>query len=411
VQFRVLEPPEVSAVEQPLRLGGPKQRTVLAVLAVNANELVPRDLLIASFGGDAPPAQAAARVRAHIARLRKLLAAQTDGRSIIETQRNGYVLRIDQETLDLVLGELRLSTLEHRVEARPPPRQHTRALLRRPRSRREVVALAVVAVVAAAAALLAGSRPLAAAASLQGNSIVAIDSRTNSVLGEVLVGGRPGGVAAGAGFIWVGNRDDKTLLRVGMRDRHVVETIGLGVEPIGVAVGAGSVWVLGRDGVVLQIDPLTNDVVASIEVSSEGVICCSDDIAFSQGAAWVAYRGLLARIDARTRRVKLTGFRTVRSIGSSGRALWAVLGDEFERIRRLEPLGDAVRLHDLDAIDGLGGLSADRLKLWTGSDNGTLLRIAPDTGRVTASLSLNRPIADVAMSPGGGVVWVAVLER
>jgi DNA-binding winged helix-turn-helix (wHTH) protein len=411
VQFRVLEPPEVSVVEQPLRLGGPKQRTVLAVLVMNANELVPRERLIAALSGDASPAQAGARVRAHIARLRKLLAAQTDGGSIIETQRNGYVLRIDQETLDRALGELRLSVPEHRVDARPPSRQRTPALLRRPRSRTEVVVLALVAMLAAAGALLAGNRPPAASSSLQGNSIVAIDSRTNLVLGEVLVGGRPGGVAAGGGFVWVGNRDDKTLLRVGSRDRRVVETIALHVEPIDVAVGAGSVWVLSRGGLVLQIDPLTNDVLASIEVSGEGASCCSHDIAFTRGSVWVSYGGSLARVDADTGRVELTGFRSVRSIGSSGRALWGVLGDKFERIRRLEPLGDAVRLHDVEAIGGLGALSAYRRKLWMGSDNGRLLRVAPETGRVNASLSLNRPIADVAMSPGGGVVWVAMLER
>lgn len=126
---------------------------------------------------------------------------------------------------------------------------------------------------------------------------------------------------------------------------------------------------------------------------------------------WVTYGGSLARIDADTGRVGLTGFRSVRSIGSSGRALWGVLGGEFERIRRLEPLGDAVRLRDVDAIDGLGGLIVDRRGLWTGSDDGTLWHIEPRTGRVTESLALHRPIADVAVSPSGHVVWAALLER
>lgn len=57
-----------------------------------------------------------------------------------------------------------------------------------------------------------------------------------------------------------------------------------------------------------------------------------------------------------------------------GRTLLRV-GVEFERIRGLGPLGDAVRLDDVEAIDGLGGLIADRRGLWSGSDDGTLWHI------------------------------------
>jgi DNA-binding SARP family transcriptional activator/streptogramin lyase len=101
VEFRVLGPLEVSAAGRPLSLGGRKQRTVLALLLLHANELVPRERLIDALWEEAPPAEAEASLRVYVARLRKLLAAATNGRPILETNANGYILRVEPETLDL----------------------------------------------------------------------------------------------------------------------------------------------------------------------------------------------------------------------------------------------------------------------------------------------------------------------
>lgn len=46
VDFRILGPLEVRANGDRLRLGGRKQRALLAVLLLNANEVVSRDRLI-----------------------------------------------------------------------------------------------------------------------------------------------------------------------------------------------------------------------------------------------------------------------------------------------------------------------------------------------------------------------------
>ena len=383
-------------------LGGPKQRTVLALLLQNANDLVVRERLVAAVWGEDAPPESRARVRAHVARLRQRLARETDGRATIETQRTGYLLRTDAETQRELADRIAFSL-------RPPAPARAPAVP--PRAARRVVALATVAALALTATVAAGSRQVSSSPSLDGNSVVAIDARTNAVLGEVPVGGRPGGLAVGNGTIWVGNRADKTLVGVAATQRRVVETIPLDVDPIGVAVGGGNVWVLGGDGTVVMVDPTTSRVVETITVAASGRICCPHDVAFARDAVWVTQGGAVTRIDAGTRRVERTGFRNVRSIASSGRTLWGVLGTRFERVRQLKPLGDAVRVvKDVAAIDRLAGVVAGQGSLWTASAQGTLRQISARTGRVTKTLALNHPIADAAVSPGG-VVWVALGER
>ena len=386
----------------PSTLGGPKQRTVLALLLQNANELVARERLAAAVWGEDGPPESAARLRAHIARLRKLLAAEAGDRAIIETRRDGYVLRADEEAL---------RALADRIQFRLRPSGRSGRPAARPRAARRVLALATLAVVALAAAVSAGSGGPSPALSLDGNSVVAIDLRTGSLLGQVPLGGRPGGLAVGNGTVWVGNRSDKALVRVAATQRRVLETIPLDVDPIGVAVGGGIVWVLGGDGTVLMVDPTTSRVVATITVAASGRVCCPHDVAFAHDAVWVAQGGAVTRIDAGTRRLERTGFRNVRSIASSGRTLWGVLGTRFERVRQLKPLGDAVRVvKDPGAIDRLASVVAGQGSVWTASAQGTLRQISPRTGRVVKSLPLDRPIADAAVSTGG-VVWVALLER
>lgn len=63
VEFRVLGPLEAAVAGQTVPLGGPKQRAILALLVLNANEVVPRDRLIDDVWGEEPPGSGPARVR------------------------------------------------------------------------------------------------------------------------------------------------------------------------------------------------------------------------------------------------------------------------------------------------------------------------------------------------------------
>ena len=102
-------------------------------------------------------------------------------------------------------------------------------------------------------------------------------------------------------------------------------------------------------------------------------------------------------------------FRYVNAVAATPEALWATGGVENDRVRRLEPPGEAVRLGTLGAIHGLGGLVANGNVLWIGSLDGTLWRIDPATGRVTTSAPLRRRIADAAL--GEGDLWLVTVDR
>jgi DNA-binding SARP family transcriptional activator len=97
MEFRILRPLEVLDEGRPVALAGRKQRALLALLLLHANETLTPDRLIDELWGDRPPATAAKALQAHISRLRKALAA-ADGALV--TRSHGYELKLDPGTLD-----------------------------------------------------------------------------------------------------------------------------------------------------------------------------------------------------------------------------------------------------------------------------------------------------------------------
>jgi YVTN family beta-propeller protein len=96
VNFAVLGALAVQRDGEDLPLGGPKQRALLAILLLNANEAVSRDRLIDGIWGERPPPTAAHTLDNYISRLRKTLG---DGR--VRRQAPGYVLEVLPDELDL----------------------------------------------------------------------------------------------------------------------------------------------------------------------------------------------------------------------------------------------------------------------------------------------------------------------
>jgi DNA-binding SARP family transcriptional activator len=98
VQYRILGPLEVADDSgRVLQIGGRKQRALLAVLLLRANEIVSTDTLIDELWGSSPPGTAANTVQVHISHLRKALAPG----DAIATRPPGYVLRVERGQLDL----------------------------------------------------------------------------------------------------------------------------------------------------------------------------------------------------------------------------------------------------------------------------------------------------------------------
>jgi YVTN family beta-propeller protein len=95
MEFRILGPLEVRNGGRPVEIGGPKQRALLAVLLLHANEVVSSDELIDALWEEAAPPTATKTLQAHVSRLRKALG---DGR--LETRGHGYLLHVGGGELD-----------------------------------------------------------------------------------------------------------------------------------------------------------------------------------------------------------------------------------------------------------------------------------------------------------------------
>jgi DNA-binding SARP family transcriptional activator/DNA-binding beta-propeller fold protein YncE len=557
LEFRVLGPLEVIRGQQRLPLGSPKQRALLGLLVVHANEPIPRERLIEELWADAAPKTVNAVLSVYLSRLRRLLADGT-GEQLLLTQAAGYVLSVPPEGLDARrfeallergrrelasgeagrasltlrdalalwrgpaladlafepfaqteiarLEELRLAALEARIEAdlalghqdslvaelqtlvaahpfreglraqlmlalyrsgrqaealemyrrarrtfreelgiEPGPglRELEGAILRHDSSleppgsevlrrgeewtetmrekrrlpRRGTLALAaalgLVAVAAVVAAVRDSSGRSSAPVQLAGESVAVIDPETDTIIGEVPVGGKPAGLAVGEGSVWVGNREDNTLLEIDPRSLDLVQTIGLPVAPTDVEVGAASVWVLS-DWALLRVDPAINDVVDTVplpqgngqqrwshlEVGANAVFVCT----------CATGPGTVIRIDAATLSFEAVRRSPIWMIAYGEGALWALTG-ESDSIDRIDPKTSAVvETISLGRIGESGTgwrfrMAAGEGAIWALAP-ASLWRIDSTTKRVVGSVTLERSEEGSSVATGDGAVWV-----
>jgi DNA-binding SARP family transcriptional activator len=96
VEFRILGPLEAHHRGRTLRLGGLKQRALLAMLLLRRNEAVSTDRLIDALWDTSPPPTARQALQNHVAALRRAL-----GPGVLVTRHPGYLLRVEPEQLDL----------------------------------------------------------------------------------------------------------------------------------------------------------------------------------------------------------------------------------------------------------------------------------------------------------------------
>jgi DNA-binding SARP family transcriptional activator len=95
VEFKVLGPLEAVRNDVPVALGGSKQRALLALLLIHANEAVSIDRLIDDLWGARPPQAARASLQNLVSQLRKVL-----GSDLLQTKGPGYALILEWEQLD-----------------------------------------------------------------------------------------------------------------------------------------------------------------------------------------------------------------------------------------------------------------------------------------------------------------------
>jgi DNA-binding SARP family transcriptional activator len=104
MEFRILGPLEVVEGGEPVALGTLKERLVLGVLLLHANEFVSRERLIDDLWGEAPPPTARKAVNVYLSQLRKALGRT--GGAPITTASGSYSLRVEPDRLDAGRAQL-----------------------------------------------------------------------------------------------------------------------------------------------------------------------------------------------------------------------------------------------------------------------------------------------------------------
>ena len=103
VEFAVLGPLEATRGGTPIALGAGRQRALLALLLIHANEVVPSERLIDELWGADPPAGAAHSLQVYVSGLRKALEPERAPKtpaSVVVTRAPGYVVRVGDRALD-----------------------------------------------------------------------------------------------------------------------------------------------------------------------------------------------------------------------------------------------------------------------------------------------------------------------
>jgi DNA-binding SARP family transcriptional activator len=359
VEFRVLGPLEVEEDGRLLKLGGAKQRSLLAALLLRANEVVSRDRLIDELWGASPPDTAPTALQVYVSQLRKAL-----GRDLILTQPPGYLIRVSDGELDLHrferlvakaraeepaqaarllreglalwrgaplaelgdsvaraerarLEEQRLAALEQRIEAELALARHAElvpeleGLVReqplRERLRGQLM-LALYRCGRQADALQvyrSGRRLLDEELGLEPDD--ELQRLERAILNHDPLLDSP--VVPGANRPSVAKRrrassrtqpavPPDSVAVVDPQRSRVVGHVLVGRRPVALAIGHGSVWVANADdGTVSRIHPDRREVTRTIGIGAPAI-----DLAVSADAVWVANGsdGTVSRIDPST---------------------------------------------------------------------------------------------------------------
>lgn len=207
------------------------------------------------------------------------------------------------------------------------------------------------------------------------------------ITGTFSVESRPHGIAAGEGALWVVSLVDRSVTRLDPSTGNVVARIETPADigpPVDVTLSGDSVWVktgfvdrssAGVPAVntpaVLQLDPTSNRIVARIVLEHDA----HPGIAVGGGSLWSGSSGsgTVSRYDLSQ-------------------------GDVISSVQGPAPL--VALAFGEDAVWSLGGGRGDI----DPPIPGTLARIAPDTGSVTASSEIGVRPRDLAVAQGA--VWV-----
>ena len=110
---RLLGPVEIVGAEGSIAVGGPKERALLAFLALRVNETVSEATLIDALWAEDPPRTAVRTLQAYLSRLRRGLQEVAEGaEASLEKGPGGWALRAPQVDIDLCYVEMLSTTAQ-----------------------------------------------------------------------------------------------------------------------------------------------------------------------------------------------------------------------------------------------------------------------------------------------------------
>jgi DNA-binding SARP family transcriptional activator/DNA-binding beta-propeller fold protein YncE len=468
MEFRILGPLEAVDDGAVVKLAGSKQRSLLALLLLNANQVVSRNRLLDELWEASPPETAPTALQVYVSQLRKSI-----GRDLIVTQAPGYLIRVADGDLDLQrfeqlvataraqepaqaarllreglslwrgaplaelsdsfavaerarLEEQRLGALEQRIQADLELGRHAElvpeleGLVReqplRERLRGELM-LALYRCGRQAEALdvyRAGRRLLDEQLGLEPDAELqrlerAILNHEPSLEPPVSSGdGRPSPARSRRASPTRPSVPPDSVAMIDARSFRVVAHVPVGRRPVALALGHGSVWVANADdGTVARIDHDRHEVVRTIGIGAPAI-----DLAVTADAVWVANGsdGTVARIDPGADAV----VETIDLRGSS-ELVWnptyAVDADDDSVWIGAGP-HHVIRLdprtNELAGIIDVGqvpiGVALGLGALWIATTGERVLRIEPRTNTATTEAPVGYPLALTAEE---GAVWVS----
>ncbi|MFI9006591.1 BTAD domain-containing putative transcriptional regulator [Actinosynnema sp. NPDC053489] len=95
MELRVLGPVEAHVGGRAVAVGGPKPKTLLALLAVHAGRVVPLERLVDAVWGEQPPDRSRSAVHTYVSALRRALG------DVLSRSGGGYLLTADPDQVDL----------------------------------------------------------------------------------------------------------------------------------------------------------------------------------------------------------------------------------------------------------------------------------------------------------------------
>lgn len=446
----MLGPLEAVEDGRPVPLGGPRQRTLLAILLLHRRQVVSSERLIDELWGERPPASAPKTLQGYISHLRKAL-----GSEVLLTRGGGYTLVAEPEALDVErfealaararerlddgdaagarklldsalalwrgepLADLayesfaqaeiarvedeRLAALEDRIDADLALGRHRvlvgelEGLVKQHRNRERLLAQLMLALYGsgrqadALDAYRVGRQQLRDELGLDpGPELRALEQR---ILDQDPALGAPSRRAPAS----VRRARGRVLLAAGG-----TVVLVAAIAAVISAVGGGDAKLLAGPNSVAAIDMSSGRVHSAIPVGPS-----PGGVAAGEGAVWVANTGggTVSRVDPGEGVVQQT-IRVGRgpvAVAAGAEAVWVANGVEGT-IARVDPGTNEV-VQRIRVGNGPTGIAVGEGAVWvTNSVDGTLSQIDPASGRVGRTLPAVGGASGVAV--GFGRVWI-----